>query len=313
VTKEISALIPCSDRTGDWFANIQTSAASGKMFKLSAIRNIEPSESLQAFRTGSKSPFERTVIPCFLDFARKGTLGRVRVIGLGIGGTGLDVVYEMQRITAEAQYILLGEGHEIEQMPAYKSVDFRPSGLSQWLSDAMGKPSERHFGETQTEIDIFDVEGLGKFTIVLDHFGSIGVGAEERRFKPKVRIDFDSPRTFEQIDGICSLLDSLFSFLTMTAVKPSALTLCPDGSGEVDIHRHKLLRSGFLWKVKSRDRAFSNFLSSRDVRSVASIVRGVMLSWGEAGLVRKHYINPSTSPKAVKIASSPSFPMWKGI
>lgn len=285
MTKEIQAFIPSNDDTGDWFATILPRAASGKLFRLHAIRRIEPSESLRAVKTRSKSPFDRTVIPCFLDFASKGTLSRVNVLGAGIGPTGPEVVFETQRITAELQFILFGQGYEVESIPGYSAVDFRPSGLSQWLADSIGRPSADHFTQAQTVVESFDIADIGKFCLVLDHVGSLGKGEENRKFSPRLTIEFASPRSFAQVDGICSLLDSLFSFLTMTAVKPSSLLLSPVGPDERLLHRHKLLRSGNLWRMKSRDRTFSNFLSSRSVGSIAHIANGVLNSWGDSGLI----------------------------
>lgn len=282
--KNIYTLVPCNDETGDWFAKITATARSGKFFKIEAHRKIEPEHGLRAFKTRSNSPFDRVTIPCFLKLAFKGTLDRVSVLEQSIGATGPAVVFETQKVLAEAQYILFGEGYDFDFLPTYSSVTFRPSGLAQWVSDGLGRPSADHFKSTDTRLETFAVDSLGRFGIFLSHEGAIGIGKDSRKFTPYLSIEFSHPRSFVQIAGICAQLDSMFSFLTMTAVKPSKLILKPADADD-PAQRHTLLRSGQLWNYPSRDRTHTRFLSRKDVPSLAMVIDGAMKSWGESTLL----------------------------
>ncbi|WP_170756107.1 hypothetical protein [Ruegeria lacuscaerulensis] len=285
MSKTLKTFIPSNDDTGDWFATVNRTAPSGEFFKVEAVRKIEPDQAFKAFKTRSRSPFENSVFPCFLNFGRKGTLGNVEVIGQGVGEAGPDVVFETQSVEAEAKYILFGEGFDIDHLAAYAAVTFLPSGLRPWVKGVENRPLPDHFSSSSTEIESFDLAGIGKLRVFFAHEGAIGIGSETKTFTPYVSIEFDHPRSFVQIDSICSLLDSLFSFLTMTAIEPTELKLTPSGEHPDMIRDHTLLRSGIQWNIKSDRSMFSNFLSVKDVPSIKTIICDMMNAYGEASLI----------------------------
>ena len=147
------------------------------------------------------------------------------------------------------------------------------------------RPQPDHFLSSRTEVEAFDLVGIGKIKIFFAHEGSIEIGSETKTYVPYVSIDFDHPRSFEQIDNICTLLDSLFSFLTMTAVRPAELTLTPSGMQPDAIGHHTLLRSGVRWNTGSNERRYSNFLSRSDVPSVKTLITDTVNAHWEASFL----------------------------